>query len=216
MVISEGERKRMSVPQLLHFHSSHEQIGPVEQLHISRAFFANGLIRANISWPRVADRRVRQYDLSWIETQCHSDVFSCCYRRDAVTTQNFFQLYDLRFDCQYLVNVRPTGLDSAMNKSFQWHFNVSSCESTDVDGQIRPPCLSERRTSKACAMTMFRRGRCSSPSVDIFSSIPPLHLLVTRNRTGLIFHWQTIHSSSKSLYAYLRSPSLSRSLSCCQ
>ena len=147
MIISEGTQRQMSLPQILHFHPD-EQFYLIKNIQSSVPYFHNGLIQTNISWTIDDKQNIKQYDLSWIETDCHTDVFSCCYRRDAVTIKNSFQLYDLRFNCSYLVNIKPIRFDTSNNRSFQWYFNVSSCESIVVHGSIHPPCKKDRKSSE--------------------------------------------------------------------
>lgn len=119
----------------------------MKNIELSAPYFSNGLIKANLSWTINDENSIRQYDLSWIESQCHSDVSSCCYRRDAVTSRNLFQLYDLRFNCDYLISIKPIRYDSMTNKTFQLHLNVNSCSLTQVQGSIMPPCEKDRQKS---------------------------------------------------------------------
>jgi hypothetical protein len=87
----------MSIPISIKFNYE-EELFSIKNFDISEPYFINGLIKTNISWNKINDHRFQQYDLHWIETQCYSDVTSCCYRRDAVTIENYFQLNDLRFN----------------------------------------------------------------------------------------------------------------------
>jgi hypothetical protein len=146
----------MSLPIIINFNYE-EEVYSIKNLQISKAYFINGLIKTNISWNKINDDRIKQYDIFWIESECHSDVFSCCYRRDAVTIQNYFQLYDLRYDCTYLINIKPIG--SKLSKPFEIYFNVSSCKLTDVYGSIRPPCQTDRKTSKIY-FSLIRGTKC--------------------------------------------------------
>ncbi|CAF3421367.1 unnamed protein product [Rotaria socialis] len=183
MITSDGNHIQMSLPILIHFNSD-EEFFPIKNFQISKPYFINGLIKANISWSKNNDSRIKQYDIYWIENKCHSDVYSCCYRRDAVTIQNHFQLYDLRFNCTYLVNINAVGLK--VKKSFRFYFNISSCELTEVYGSIRPPCQTDRKT------------------IDIFSSLPPLDLIVRRNGSGFNLRWQNIQSIVNNAFYRLR------------
>jgi hypothetical protein len=144
MIISKGDQILMSLPIKIHFNYQ-EEFFSIKNFQISKPYFINGLIKANISWNKITDYRIKQYDIYWIETQCHSEILSCCYRRDAVTIQNYFQLYDLRFNCTYLVNIKIIGLNQI--QSFPFYFNVSSCQLTEVYGTIQPPCQTDRKTS---------------------------------------------------------------------
>ena len=150
---------------------------------MSESYFINGLIKKNISWSRINDHRLQQYDLHWIETQCYSDVTSCCYRRDAVTTENAFQLNDLRFNCTYVLNIKPIVSKIRMNKSFQIYFNVSSCQSIEVYGTIRPPCQTNEKQRNVL--------------------VPSLNLLVTRNQSGIQLYWKNLLSYGKSSSALI-------------
>ncbi|CAF3729016.1 unnamed protein product [Adineta steineri] len=173
IIIAEGDHIQTSLPIIINFNYENESL-IIKNLYISKPYFINGLIKTNISWNKILDQRLKQYDIYWIEHECHSDVLSCCYRRDAVTIQNSFQLYDLRYNCTYLITIQPIGLKQ--KNTFKFYFNVSSCELTDVYGSIRPPCQTDRRT------------------IDTFSSLPPIDLIVTRNQSGLILLWQNVQS----------------------
>jgi hypothetical protein len=152
MILSSGNHIQMSLPIEIKFNYE-DDFFSIKNIHISKPYFINGLIKTNISWNKINDYRLKQYDIYWIETSCYSDTISCCYRRDAVTIQNFFQLYDLRFNCTYLVNIK------IRKKSFQFYFNVSSCELTDVYGSIRPPCqIDEKRSTRKGFIKMIIKG----------------------------------------------------------
>ena len=154
MIVTDGDEKQLSLPELIHFHSA-EEFSSIRQFEMSSPFFHNGFIRSNLSWKNLLDQHVKQYDLSWIETQCYSDVSSCCYRRDAVTTQNSFQLTDLRYNCSYLLTIEPIGSTRSFNRTFQISFNVSSCQLTDVQGSIPPPCHLDRQSSTTLFFFFF-------------------------------------------------------------
>ena len=151
-----------------------DELFSIKNFQISKAYFINGFIRANVSWKKINDHRVQQYDLHWIESQCHSDSLSCCYRRDAVTIENFFQLYDLRFNCTYVLKIRPIVSKLHINKSFQVYFNVSSCQSIEIYGTIRPSCQANENYSTSISSPLF------------------LNLIVKRNQSGIQFYWNDI------------------------
>ncbi|CAF1188909.1 unnamed protein product, partial [Didymodactylos carnosus] len=115
-------------------HQRHREYMVISDLKISEPFFINGLLKANVSWT-INDKQndyssqIQQFDLYWLEVNCTNDV-SCCYRRDAATVQNQFQIYDLRFNCTYALN-------------------VPSCANITVFGAIRPPCPTTESKNKA-------------------------------------------------------------------
>ncbi|CAF4572482.1 unnamed protein product [Rotaria sp. Silwood1] len=182
-ISDDDDEIQMSVPLSIKFNYEDELLS-IRNFYISEPYFINGLIKTNISWNKINDYRIQQYDLHWIETQCSSDILPCCYRRDAVTIDNFFQLYDLRFNCTYLLNIKPILSKLRIKKSFQIYFNVSSCQLIQVYGTIRPPCqIDENLTS---------------------SSLSPLNLIITRNESGIQFYWQDmrllVHDDSGIIY----------------
>lgn len=145
LILSNGNQIQTSATKSLDFNPEKELFS-IRNFQISPAYFQNGLIKANISWNPIVHSRLKQYDIYWIETQCSSEVYSCCYRRDAVTIQNVFQLYDLRFNCTYLINIQINGFEQIQPLKF--YFNVSSCSDINVYGSIQPPCQTDRKTSK--------------------------------------------------------------------
>ena len=150
-MITDGDRIEMSVPTSIPFYYQEQQISIIENLHVSEPYFVNGLIKANVSWNILTPNQIQQYDLLWIETQCSADVVSCCYRRDAATIQNHFEIYDLRFNCTYVLNVSPIVSKSHsknLHNSLTTRFNVSSCEMIQIQGSIRPPCQTDRTRRK--------------------------------------------------------------------
>ncbi|CAF1131146.1 unnamed protein product [Adineta ricciae] len=154
-----------------------EELFTIKNFYMSEPYFINGLIKTNVSWTKVPDTRVEQYELHWIETQCYSDVLSCCYRRDASTSDNAFELYDLRFNCTYVLNIKPVVPKLRIKKSFQVYFNVSSCESILISGTIRPSCQTDEQQQN-------------------HSILSPLNLIVMKNLSGIQFSWQNIPSIS--------------------
>ncbi|CAF0730786.1 unnamed protein product [Adineta steineri] len=175
LIIPDGDLIQMSAPISIKFNYD-DELFSIKNFHISEPYFINGLIKTNITWNKINDYRIQQYDLHWIETQCYSDVLSCCYRRDAFTIENSFELYDLRFNCTYVLNIKPVIPKIRIQKPFQVHFNVSSCQSIHIFGIIRPSCqIDDKQT---------------------MSSLSPLNLIVTRNESGIQFYWQNIHSLS--------------------
>jgi hypothetical protein len=154
-----------------------DELFAIRDFHLSSPYFINGLIKVNVSWTKLTDERVQQYELHWIESQCYSDVLSCCYRRDAVTRENTFQLYDLRFNCTYALNIQAIVSRQRVKTPFQVYFNVSSCQTIDIYGTIRPACQTETSTRLVTS---------------------PLNLLVRRNETGLQLTWRDLRSSSRS------------------
>lgn len=183
-----------------------EEYLSIKNIQISKSYFINGLIKTNISWNKINNNQIKQYEIYWIENKCSSDILSCCYRRDAVTIKNSFQLYDLRFNCTYLVNIQAISYKKI--KSIQFYFNVSSCELIDVYGTIQPPCQNDRKTSKEKKrriinyLILFFFFCSSFFVVDMFSSLSTLDLIVTNNGTGLNLFWQNIYSFGKELFFY--------------
>lgn len=167
---------RTSEPLMIRYNYD-DEVFSIKDFRFSSPYFINGLIKMNISWNKINDDRLQQYDIHWIETRCYSDVLSCCYRRDAMTIDHSFQLYDLRFNCSYILNIQPILFTQKTHRkqSFQTHFNVSSCDSIEVQGTIRPPC---------------ENGKKSIPS--------SLNLHVRRNQSGFDIHWQNLHRLSSS------------------
>ena len=88
-----------------------------------------------------------------------------------MTIENNFQLYDLRFNCTYILNIKPIVSKIRIKKSFQVYFNVSSCHLIQVYGSIRPPCQIDDKSS--------------------------LNFNMKRNDSGIYFYWQNIHPFGK-------------------
>lgn len=172
LITSNVDFIQTSLPVSLKYHYE-ENLFSIENFRHSSPYFINGIIKMNISWNEIDDDRLQQYDLHWIESQCYSDVTSCCYRRDAVTTEHFFQLNDLRFNCTYVLYIKPIVSTIRIDRAFQISFNVTSCQSIEVIGTIRPPCqINEQNDNN-------------------------LHLMVRRNQTGLIFSWLNPYAHCK-------------------
>lgn len=168
------------------FFNFHDQISSLENIHISSPYFFNGLIKANLSWTFLP---ISPYEITWIESTCHSPISSCCYSRESQTIENHFQLYDLRFHCTYSVKIQWK-----KRILFQRFFNVTSCELIDIQGTISPPCLTDRKTSKKANVNVWSYYLFE---VDIFSSLPTIDLMVMKNETGWRFSWKNLHSTSK-------------------
>ncbi|CAF1182709.1 unnamed protein product [Rotaria sordida] len=178
LIIPDDDELQMSIPISIKFNYE-EEFFSIKNFYISEPYFINGLIKTNISWNKINDYRIQQYDLYWIETYCSSDILPCCYRRDAVTIESFFQLYDLRFNCTYLLNIKPIVSKLRIKKSFQTYFNVSSCQLIQIYGTIRPSC-------------------------QINENLSSLNLIITRNESGIQFYWHDmrplVHDDSNIIY----------------
>lgn len=154
----------------------------IRNLSVQTAYFQNGLVKAKSSWQlehayqhqassqpesaSILSKTVRQptmFTLTWFPIKCTTtSATSTVEPRQlptpitATTINTHFEIYELMYNCEYVLNVRLVHSPSAAvllnqhsNSAAQQpqiasaQFRVTSCERIAVVGRIKPICLSE-------------------------------------------------------------------------
>ncbi|XP_072949990.1 anosmin-1-like [Epargyreus clarus] len=110
-------------PQALHRRSSEKKI---KGLKLNKIMWLNHKLRAKITWEPIAntDSRDRRYYVHWKTVKCQHPSNS--KELSAITEQNSFEIYELDYNCNYLVNVNKSGTSKTPDSELI--FTVPGCE----------------------------------------------------------------------------------------
>ncbi|KAK2143645.1 hypothetical protein LSH36_824g02009 [Paralvinella palmiformis] len=119
---------------------------PLTALKVDAPFFQNGLLRANVSWSVIQDGSgvsVKKSLLQWSPDACIADssLDNGLPKLLTATTQDqYFVIYELRFDCRYVVKLIPISEQGAMGEESRISFVTPSCGEVPVIGHVLPDC----------------------------------------------------------------------------
>ncbi|CAH1781660.1 unnamed protein product [Owenia fusiformis] len=115
--------------------------GTVQNITFEKPFYQNGLLKARISWlaPDSFDDGILRYDLQWSPNACIALEDRVRTMSDH-TENEYFELYDLKFDCQYQVKVIPVSTNHIVGMVGHAIFYTPECPDVHVMGEIVPDC----------------------------------------------------------------------------
>jgi hypothetical protein len=118
----------------------------ISNLTVQTPYFQNGLVKAKLGWlfQHSALDQVDQlmFTLTWFPIKC-------IYQKQmptpitATTINNFFEIYELKYNCDYVVNIRlakQTSDSKVASQVLSSQFKVPSCAKIGIVGRIRPIC----------------------------------------------------------------------------
>lgn len=116
-----------------------------DQLTVVETYYQNGLLKANLSWSFEEaggrDERPDKLLVYWSTEGCSSDLtLEEPPVMSATTHTNYFTIYDLRFNCRYLIRVQSVtvhGVTGSMAYSF---LDTPHCGQALVIGEVQPDC----------------------------------------------------------------------------
>ncbi len=157
----------------------------IRNLSIQPPFFLNGLVKAKLSWQieennskiqlkqpeeisinYITDRPM--FTITWFAIKCIESKSMLLQKQlptpiTATTINTNFEIYELNYNCDYVVNVRlaynkktekasSTLLSSSLNRSVPLQiasaqFKVPSCSQIKLIGRIRPICYTSKTKS---------------------------------------------------------------------
>lgn len=160
------------------------QVPVIKNLTIQTPYFQNGLVKAKLAWqmenlPAVDQQDQQQqsqmYTIAWFAIKCvshklmqdHSAAAAVTLSQKqlptpitATTINTNFEIYELKYNCDYVVNVRLANVNkpltpeliaqsSSLTKPLvpqiaSAQFKVPACNLIKVIGRIRPTCLETR------------------------------------------------------------------------
>lgn len=120
------------------------------QLNSHRSFYHNGVLKANISWtlPELDDDggghpEIDRIFVFWSPEACIADrkpEDGLAKVKSGSTQENFFVVYDLRFDCRYLIRVQPVSNQGVLGVTRHLILATPACYETSVVGHVKPDC----------------------------------------------------------------------------
>lgn len=122
----------------------------IYNLTVQTPFFLNGLAKAKVSWSvdnlksSSFNNQQPLFSLTWFAIKCFGFDQSLPNPITASTVHAQFDVYELRFDCDYVVNVRlgQTRLGEAKisPQILSAQFKVPPCSQIEVNGRVKPQC----------------------------------------------------------------------------
>lgn len=118
----------------------------IHVLEVDNPFYQNGLLKANISWSLPDDPdspEIEKYFVYWAPEVCiAADKLDDGLAKvmSASTHELFFVIYDLRFDCRYLVRIQPVTKMAVTGPETHMSFPTPPCTDVTVLGDMGPNC----------------------------------------------------------------------------
>lgn len=170
----------------------------ISNLTVLEPYFRNGLVKAAITWSLSNQQTASinsldqaMFTITWFPITCSTDL-TLPTPITATTISTEFEIYELRYDCNYVVNVRlatkaprgSTSLNPTPPQVASGQFRVPSCSQVQILGHIRPRCYqspllepkTHLTTTKSMTTTPLQlprvyniRHRIVSHSSDVYS-----------------------------------------------
>lgn len=153
----------------------------IRNLTVKNPYFRNGLVKAKLSW-YLSEKNEQYNDVNSINSASINSIvieqpiftitwfpIKCANDKDeskpshrlptpitATTINTNFEIYELKYNCDYVVNIRldnkhSSGVSSSLNPTppqvASAQFQVPSCDSVEIIGHIRPRCYLSRQNS---------------------------------------------------------------------
>lgn len=122
----------------------------IHNLTVQTPYYLNGLAKAKVSWSIDQLNNVNTknhqtlFTLTWFAIKCFGFDQSLPNPITASTVYPNFDVYELKFDCDYVVNVRlgQTKLGEAKisPQIVSAQFKVPSCSQIEISGRVKPRC----------------------------------------------------------------------------
>lgn len=125
----------------------------ISNLTVKNAYFRNGLVKAKIAWSNKHHESInsinqQMFTITWFAITCTDTTSNLPTPITATTISTSFEIYELKYNCNYVVNVRlatksnrgSSSLNPAPPQVASAQFKVPSCNSVNIIGHIRPRC----------------------------------------------------------------------------
>jgi len=119
---------------------------PILNLTHENPFFKDGVIKAKIKWAPINRENTRQVMIHWAPDVCIADQSTIkgpiTKTFTATTEEDYYHIFDLRFDCRYIVKawgMSPTG---TLGKPTSTSFFVHGCHDIKIEDTslVLPAC----------------------------------------------------------------------------
>jgi hypothetical protein len=120
------------------------KLPPLKEIIPQDAYFHNGLVKANISWT-LPDGYEEEPEvlLHWLPEVCIADNNGASSLSKAMSDTKqgtSFIIYDLRFDCRYVVKAQLVSIGGSVGPVSYITFQTPSCGNIEVEGDLLPDC----------------------------------------------------------------------------
>ncbi|XP_074657809.1 anosmin-1-like [Tubulanus polymorphus] len=118
---------------------------PLRNVTVDKPFYENGLLKATIHWviPSGHKEKIHKFLIHWTPDVCIAMATldgPLSKTISATTHDTQFMIYDLRFDCRYVVKVQPVSQEGAVGPTSHAIFNTPSCSDVKIKGINLPDC----------------------------------------------------------------------------
>jgi hypothetical protein len=164
----------------------------IYNITVQTPYFQNGLVKAKLSWQietsivAKSSDRPTMYTLTWFPIKCHHNQ-KMPIPITASTIHTHFEIYELRYNCDYVINVRVARDSSILvglpgsstvlppQQIVSSQFRVPSCSSIGIVGRLRPICYDTPNvaTAKSIEPTASNKYQKSFVNLLYSSSTPP-------------------------------------------
>lgn len=128
-------------------YSVYHDILQIEKLHVvdSAPYFDKGSLKAQLRWTLSSDiqRIVKSFMIFWSPHYCDQE-FAVLKSYSATSDVASFEVYDLQFECQYIINVSAVTKSGVMGKQATVKIQTPVCEKILVKGGSLPPDCPDR------------------------------------------------------------------------
>lgn len=149
----------------------------IRNLTIKKPYFRNGLVKAKLAWRFSDDTEAANtansasinsiiidqpmFTITWFPIKCTQHKLPTPIT--ATTINTHFEIYELKYNCAYVINVRlatkpNTGVSSSLNPSppqiASAQFSVPSCGMVEIVGRIEPRCFDSHKSTMTTTSSM--------------------------------------------------------------
>lgn len=169
----------------------------VTNLSVQTPYFQNGLVKAKLSWQLVNSdvSTPPMFTLTWFPVKCHqqqahqSSPFLLHHKQmpapiTASTINTHFEIYELRFDCDYTINIKLASSQENTQtaaKTVSVQFKVPSCSAISIIGRIKPFCYEATPTASQVSIDPLPNSITKSSIIDSTVTTTPTTTTTTRN-----------------------------------
>jgi hypothetical protein len=152
-----------------------QAVSSIHNITVQTPYFQNGLVKAKLSWQvgkpttssSLSNSDPTMYTLTWFPIKCHHSAAGARMPIPitASTIHTHFEIYELRYNCDYVINVRVAAAQDSVLQGLvgsstvlppqqivSAQFHVPSCSTIGIVGRIRPICYDAAAQTTATAI----------------------------------------------------------------
>jgi hypothetical protein len=162
----------------------------ISNLTVQTPYFQNGLVKAKLGWlfQHSALDQIDQlmFTLTWFPIKCINQK-QMPTPITATTINNFFEIYELKYNCDYVVNIRLAKQSSSDSKVasqvLSSQFKVPSCDKIGIVGRIRPICYESNLFNENLYDLLFTTTKSNSNAASEVTTSKATSKITTQQTT---------------------------------